>query len=366
MDPQYKGDIDETLSPEKEAKLFKHEEIAFGFGPALDLPVASLDTIPFYENRDQNGSSTCMNQAYAKHSGIDIKKKTGRYVSLSGGYLYPHRSNKPGDGMGIYNLFDLGAKMGLPFEVVHPSQNMTDKQVENAQPLPYTDEVALLFADPNKRYFHVDPDFDTALSIIKSGYSLVITQFADREEYNIVPEIKKPNLTPGQAGINHGVCIHTGVLYNGNPVIVMDESWGIFKAKADDDLQKALQNRGQRMLTREWFNKRVKRMAYKKDVRYGYEQNSLPLPVRPWHKFDRDLEWGMMGDADVKAWQDILKYEGFFPIDEPSTGNFKGLTQKGTEDFQKKYNIVSFGTPSTTGFGRVGPETRKIINKIYS
>lgn len=34
--------------------------------------------------------------------------------------------------------------------------------------------------------------------------------------------------------------------------------------------------------------------------------------------------------------------------------------------FQTKYNIVTSGTPATTGFGAVGPKTRTFLNKLIS
>lgn len=33
--------------------------------------------------------------------------------------------------------------------------------------------------------------------------------------------------------------------------------------------------------------------------------------------------------------------------------------------FQKKYNIVSSGTPETTGYGLVGPKTRAKLNEVF-
>ena len=49
-----------------------------------------------------------------------------------------------------------------------------------------------------------------------------------------------------------------------------------------------------------------------------------------------------------------------------ATGYYGPLTQKAVETFQTKYNLVSSGTPSTTGFGLAGPGTRAKLNQLYA
>jgi peptidoglycan hydrolase-like protein with peptidoglycan-binding domain len=46
------------------------------------------------------------------------------------------------------------------------------------------------------------------------------------------------------------------------------------------------------------------------------------------------------------------------------TGYFGSLTQGGVQKFQVAQNIVSNGTPVTTGYGRVGPTTMARINSL--
>ncbi len=47
------------------------------------------------------------------------------------------------------------------------------------------------------------------------------------------------------------------------------------------------------------------------------------------------------------------------------TTRFGALTQAAVKKFQAKYNIVSSGTPSTTGYGAVGPKTRAKLNQLF-
>jgi hypothetical protein len=44
------------------------------------------------------------------------------------------------------------------------------------------------------------------------------------------------------------------------------------------------------------------------------------------------------------------------------TGFFGPATQKGVQDWQAKHNIVKSGTPSTSGYGRVGPSTLRAMH----
>lgn len=46
------------------------------------------------------------------------------------------------------------------------------------------------------------------------------------------------------------------------------------------------------------------------------------------------------------------------------TGYYGELTKAGVERFQTKQGIVSSGTPATTGYGRVGPQTMLRINAL--
>ena len=48
------------------------------------------------------------------------------------------------------------------------------------------------------------------------------------------------------------------------------------------------------------------------------------------------------------------------------SGYYGSLTVKAVQNFQIKYGIVSSGTPTTTGYGLAGPETRKKMNEVFS
>lgn len=367
--PEEKNIIHDALIDDRPTELtmrdFKHEEIAPAAGPANFKPITEASDIPFYERRDQDGSSTCMNQAYAKLRGIKTKQQAGQYVSLSGGFAYRRRVNQGSEGMHLHDIFQLGAKYGLPFEAIDPSQNMSESEIVNHKEIPYADNVAKIFTDPNERFLYLPNDFDAIASVISQGYPVLLMLFANRDEYGIKPIVKDPNLTPATAPIRHGICGHFAVRYKNEDLIVIDDSWGILNSKASDDLERDLKERGQRILTREFVNTRVYGAGYIRDLAFSWDDSPTPTPQKPVWNFNRDLEWGLKDDADVRALQDVLKYEQLFPVDQESTGNYFGMTMSAVQAFQKKHNIISYGTPDTTGYGRVGPKTRTKLNALY-
>jgi peptidoglycan hydrolase-like protein with peptidoglycan-binding domain len=62
---------------------------------------------------------------------------------------------------------------------------------------------------------------------------------------------------------------------------------------------------------------------------------------------------------DVSSLQIFLAGEGMF--NGSTTGYFGTITQAAVQEWQASNNIVAYGTPSTTGYGAVGPRTRLAI-----
>ena len=70
----------------------------------------------------------------------------------------------------------------------------------------------------------------------------------------------------------------------------------------------------------------------------------------------RNLTFGSRGN-------DVVQLQNFFIAQNHlATGNatsyYGRLTETAVKSFQRKNNIVSSGTPATTGYGAVGPRTR--------
>ncbi len=66
--------------------------------------------------------------------------------------------------------------------------------------------------------------------------------------------------------------------------------------------------------------------------------------------------------AQVSALQTFLKRDSALYPEGLVTGFFGLATERAVQRFQTKYNIITKGTPATTGYGAVGPKTRNQLN----
>ncbi len=77
----------------------------------------------------------------------------------------------------------------------------------------------------------------------------------------------------------------------------------------------------------------------------------------------RHLDFGDNG-SDVSELQTYLAADANIYPAGLVTGYFGALTQAAIQRFQTAQGIVSSGTPETTGYGRVGPQTMARINSL--
>ncbi len=75
------------------------------------------------------------------------------------------------------------------------------------------------------------------------------------------------------------------------------------------------------------------------------------------------LDFGSSG-SNVTNLQVYLKDNASFYPEGLVTGYFGSLTRSAVQRFQAFYGIVSSGSPSTTGYGRVGPTTLAKLNSL--
>ncbi len=74
----------------------------------------------------------------------------------------------------------------------------------------------------------------------------------------------------------------------------------------------------------------------------------------------RNLSRGARGQ-DVRELQEYLKQTGDYTYPE-ITGYFGRATEKAVQRFQSRVGVISYGTPASTGFGLVGPATRRALS----
>lgn len=86
-------------------------------------------------------------------------------------------------------------------------------------------------------------------------------------------------------------------------------------------------------------------------------------PPKPTHRFDRNLEYGMKNDPDVKELQKILIFEGL--LNSEPTGNYLELTAQAVKKYQVRYGLVTQWQAFTYQGRYVYEITRAHLNKKY-
>lgn len=74
----------------------------------------------------------------------------------------------------------------------------------------------------------------------------------------------------------------------------------------------------------------------------------------------RTLRQGISGDDVLRLQQFLARDSSLYP-EAIASGYYGALTEKAVQRWQVKYNIVSSGSPSSTGYGVVGPRTAAAI-----
>lgn len=88
-------------------------------------------------------------------------------------------------------------------------------------------------------------------------------------------------------------------------------------------------------------------------------------PPAPKYTFKVNLEYGMMNNLDVRALQNILKYEGFMSKDTPTTGNYLSLTATAVKKYQLAYGLVTQWHATVYGGKYCYEITRAHLNRKF-
>ncbi len=318
---------------------------------------------------DQNGSGSCVAQTVAKMGGVMYWLLNGAYVHFSATHVYQRRSNKPSGGMIGTNAGEI-AKQSITLEELAPSQKMTDKQMDNFVIAPYKDEVGKVFKMGNYVQLYTGNIDAVASTIQKTGKPVMVWYYFDYPEWTTTPVLKNSYSAPNGAPCRHSV---TAVDYTildkthtsdkslwGKKALIIDDSWGTRYGE-----------KGQRFITEDFHKARNFFAMY--FTNFQFDNNGTPNPLpnpnpvppapnKPKYTFNTDLKYSatvVYGNKDIIALQNILKYEGLFPINTQSTGYFGSITKKAVVGFQTKYGI-----PERDGV--VAGTTRAKLNQLYS
>lgn len=338
------GALLDTRTSEQKAKDFQQREILASAAQVqwTEKPQNTWRKFPIF---DQNGSGSCVAQTQAKELGIMRYLTDGVYVHFSATDGYQRRVNKPSPGMQADDARRI-AKEGMTLEALSPSQGMTDAQMDGAIVEPYKRQVGAVFSVPN--YLSLpNGDINAVASTIQAtGKGVMIFVYFKYDEWTNKPVIIHSDLAVGDAdALRHAIPVVDFTLQLNEKCVIIEDSWGPGAAMG-----------GQRVLTESFFKKRSYYSGYL--LNFKFQEGG---PQKPHHFFADDMQLGDT-NAEVKALQDCLRYEGTFPANADSTGYFGPITQKAVQSFQLKYGIAGAGG---LGYGRVGPKTRAVLNVRY-
>lgn len=326
------GVIDDPRSDEEKAKDWQHEEIA-GAVP-LKWVEKPQNKWRSYDLRDQDGSSSCVSQASAKAFEILDEKN----IVYSAHPIYRRRMNYPDGGMYLQNAGDIAKNGGTTTEALDPSQHLNETNM-NRDIIVDTPAKIAGYVNINYR------DIDAVAEAIEAHGHCVMIFHGNRKEWTDIPKYN-PALP---VDIGHSICAVDYFLYNGEKVILIEDSWG---------RATTMGNGGQRLITAEYLNNRFSGGIY--------FLPAAPAPTRRslWN-FEKPLTYGMRNSEDVVALQNALKYEGLFPAAIASSGNYLTITAKAVLAFQRKYSVAPEIELAALAGKVVGPKTRAKLNELY-
>jgi hypothetical protein len=346
----YQGVVD-LGTPEQKAKLFEMRELVYA--PAgVSMAQTDPSRWKIWPRRSQGDQSSCVYHARAKASGILHEMTTGEFVEHSA-CDYEKRSNKPAEGSFPVESFDMWRDQGVGLEALEQSNNITAKALRGHNQTKFEKNVATI-SKLGAYYALQAYDFDAIVSTLHATRKPIpVGFFATWAEWNRdTPIIQDANLQLTSAPVRHEVCATPNFgIWNNQEGFTIEDSLGSV----------GIGGTGVRFITRDFFSRRNYIAGL---VPTSFKDYEYVNPAKPRIKLTRDLEKGMVG-MDVYQLQQVYKYEGFFPANHSGSQFFLEITERCTKQYQAKYGIVDEGTPSTTGYGRVGRVTRENINTNY-
>ena len=313
---------------------------------------------------NQNGSGSCVAQTMRKLLGVLHFIKHGVFLVFSGTHIYQRRANKPAQGMGGDDVFQI-AQQGTTLNEFSPSDGLTDQQMDGTVIEQYKQDVGKVFKIINYLKLPIG-DIETVASVIQqTGKAVMVWFYWELDELTATPAVKNASLTLESAPGRHSVAAVDFTLYGGKKALIIEDSWG----------ESAGLN-GQRVIDEDFFKARNYFAAY--PMNFTFDEPEAD-PQKPVHNFTENLEFipldskGQIADAkknsaqqaEVAALQDILKYEGLFPSNTASTGYYGAITAKAVYQFQVKYQVAPADELDQLQGKIVGPKTIKVLNQKY-
>ncbi len=343
---KFPGLLPDTRTPAEKAKDYRYEEVASATAPKVTWIAKQPDQWKSYPIYNQDGSSSCVAFATAKVLGIEQTLDGKAFLNFSKRFIYSQRVNKPGEGMIFTNALDIVRLFGDCPEGMMPGENVGEGSMNFCDDRSLEiEQMALAFKEIG--YAQIPYDIDTIAGIMasKPGKPILIGLSFNYDEWTDVPTIRTNN-----PQLRHAIAAVDYCLWNGKKALIIEDSWG-----PTYGLQ------GRRVITEDFLERRLIFAGYFLDLSKDPQQ----VP-KPQHTFNKVLKLNVRKSVDVVALQNVLKYEGFFPYKQNSSGNYFELTRKGVLAFMRKYKVATEAEIVNNNGEQVGPKTLAKLNELYS
>ena len=336
--------LDTRTSEEKLSDYTQRELVASVAAPVF--PVKTKSEVRSFPVFNQGSSNSCVANTAAKLLGIMLWLKNGEFVRFSATHIYQRRANKPYPGMNGIDAFTI-AREGVTLEQLVKSEQLTDQQMDEAKIEQYKKDVASVFKLGN--YLQIDArDFNAVASTIEqTGKGVMVWFYFNSSEWSReFPQVQDSLLSlTHPSTLRHSVTAVDTATINGEQVLVIEDS-------------AHFGGLSRRFINRAFFEARNYFAAYPINFKFD-EQTSKPV-----YRFGQTLTLGMQNE-DVKALQDVLKYELLFPSNTASSGYYGSVTAKAVLAFQRKYAVASESELTQLAGGTVGSKTIAKLNELY-
>lgn len=369
------GALIDTRLPEVKEKDHSIVELITSAAPVIWVEKKESQWRKF---RDQNQSisTSCVANTARKMNQVNMSLKYPILLDFSENSIFDFRSNKPGEGMIGMDCFDIWHNRGMTLEAFMPGQNMSDAEMDAVPLDEFGKQVGLNFrisghADLPKQNIEI-----IASTIQATGKAVMVWYYFNGAEWSLlIPNVQDTSLDLyAPETLRHSVTAVDFFLYKVNgrlqKCLLIEDSahfGGKTRRIITEDFHKS----------RNWFAHWA--TTYKYIDATDPEPSPIPLPEKPHHTFSVDLEFIPLDDlgeisdipknerqkADTIALQNILKYEGFFPANQASSGYYGAVTRRAVRKFQEKYGIATPAEIAALDGKRVGPATRAKLNQIY-
>jgi hypothetical protein len=313
-----------------------------------------------FKKQDQDGSGSCVAQTIRKIAGVGYWLKKGVYIDFSATDIYQRRSNRPGQGMIGAEAFVLASE-GITLNELVPSDLMSDDAMDSEDIDRQENEVGDVFSIGDKGNSGIElpvRDIEAIASVIQETGKAVMVWFyfgRNGEWWREKPVIVSPGLSFSSAD-KHSVAAVDFTLVDGEKCLIIEDSAGP---------ETGVDGGHQRIITESFY--KVRNWFARYAMNFRFEIGGDDRPKHTFTKYlyqTKDIQY----DDDVVSFQDILKYEGLFPVNLKSSGWFGSITAKGWYDYCTKYGIASkeeLDEMYDSGEATVGPKTIANLNKRY-